>query len=77
MHSTISLKEILLTFHMYEDLSHILIDTSTHIYKCMNCGYESEPPWMTPPADIAEEAKSIFINEHAKCKPSADTQMPC
>jgi len=43
----------------------------------MNCGYESEPPWMTPPADIAEEAKSIFIREHAECKPSADRQMPC
>jgi hypothetical protein len=53
-----------------EDTNHILLDTATHVYKCLNCGYESEPPWMTPPADVAQAAISVFISEHRNCMPS-------
>jgi len=47
---------------------HIIIDEITHVYLCKNCGYESEPPWMHPPADIALEAIEFFISEHEDCK---------
>ena len=49
---------------------HIIIDTVTHVYECLNCGFKSEPPWMIPPADIALEAVDFFLAEHNDCQKS-------
>jgi hypothetical protein len=48
--------------------SHIIVDNALHVYKCKHCGMESEPPWMTPPPDIAQDARDHFIAEHKNCK---------
>ena len=29
---------------------------------------KSEPPWMTPPEDIAQDARDNFFVEHKNCK---------
>lgn len=47
---------------------HIVIDDETHVYQCLNCGFQSEPPWMTPPPDIAQDARDHFIVEHQDCQ---------
>jgi hypothetical protein len=36
---------------------HIIIKDEAYFYKCLNCGFKSEPPWMTQPPDIAEDAR--------------------
>jgi len=46
---------------------HIIINDETNVYECLNCGFKSEPPWMTPPQDIAQDAKDHFIAEHINC----------
>jgi hypothetical protein len=46
---------------------HIII-YETNVYECLNCGLISEPPWMTPPPDIAQDAKDHFISEHKDCQ---------
>ena len=50
---------------------HIIIDSVVHVYLCKNCGKRTEPPWMTPPPDIAQDARDHFIAEHKNCKLSA------
>jgi hypothetical protein len=27
---------------------HIIINDETYLYECLNCGFKSDPPWMTP-----------------------------
>jgi len=49
---------------------HVIVDRINFIYECLNCGIKSDPPWMTPPIDIALEAESCFIDEHKDCKPT-------
>ena len=49
---------------------HIIINKITHVYECENSGYVSEPPWMTPPADVALEAFDYFFSEHMDCRKS-------
>jgi hypothetical protein len=46
---------------------HLIISYENNVYECLNCGFKSEPPWMTPPQDIAQEAKDHFISEHKDC----------
>ena len=46
---------------------HILIDKITHVYECENCGFKSEPPWMTPPDDVMTAAIDCFYEEHRGC----------
>jgi hypothetical protein len=48
--------------------SHILIDAVIHAYECKHCGRKTEPPWMTPPTDIAQNAIDYFIAKHKDCK---------
>jgi hypothetical protein len=47
---------------------HIIINDETYLYECLNCGFKSEPPWMTPPPDIAQDARDHFISEHKDCQ---------
>ena len=47
---------------------HIIVDYQSHVYLCKHCGVKSEPPWMTPPPDIAQEAREHFISQHKDCK---------
>jgi hypothetical protein len=47
---------------------HIIINDETYLYECLNCGFKSEPPWMTPPPDIAQDARDHFFAEHKNCK---------
>jgi len=51
-------------------IDHIIINKITHVYECINCGVVSEPPWMTPPSDIAVEAIDMFISDHRDCQKS-------
>ena len=48
--------------------SHIIVDNALHVYECKHCGMKSEPPWMTPPIDIALDARDHFFAEHKNCK---------
>jgi hypothetical protein len=54
---------------------HIIINKITHVYECENCGYISEPPWMTPPVDVSVEAIDSFISEHKDCKKTDATSL--
>jgi hypothetical protein len=47
---------------------HIIINDDTYVYECLNCGFRSETPWMTPPSDIAQDARDHFIREHKDCQ---------
>ena len=47
---------------------HIIINDDTYVYECLNCGFRSETPWMTPPPDIAQDARDHFIAEHKDCQ---------
>jgi hypothetical protein len=47
---------------------HIIINDETYLYECLNCGFKSEPPWMTPPPAIAQDARDHFISEHKDCQ---------
>jgi len=49
-------------------LDHIIINDEAYVYECLNCGFTSEPPWMTPPPDIAQDARDQFIAEHKHCR---------
>ena len=53
---------------------HIIIKNETFLYECLNCGFKSEPPWMTPPPDIAQDAKDHFISEHKDCQSAASVE---
>ena len=46
---------------------HIIIDKITHVYECENCGFKSEPPWMTPSDDVMTAAIDYFYDEHSGC----------
>ena len=50
-------------------LEHIINDEA-YVYECLICGFKSEPPWMTPPPDIAQDAIDHFISEHKDCQSS-------
>jgi hypothetical protein len=50
---------------------HIIINDETNVYECLNCGFKSEPPWMTPLSDIAQDARDHFIAEHKDCQAPA------
>jgi hypothetical protein len=50
---------------------HIIIDNVNNVYECKNCGIKTEPPWMTPPPNIALDARDFFISQHNDCKPLA------
>ena len=52
-------------------LEHIVIDDETHVHQCLNCGFRSEPPWVTPPPGIAQDARDHFIADHEDCQPGA------
>ena len=43
---------------------HIIIKDDTYFYLYLNCGFRSEPPWMTRPQD----ARDHFIAEHKHCQ---------
>jgi hypothetical protein len=43
---------------------HIIVDSALNVYECKHCGRKSEPPWMTPPPDVAQDARDHFIAEH-------------
>jgi len=47
---------------------HIIFNGETHVYECLNYGFKSDPPWMTPPPDIAQDARDHFISEHKDCQ---------
>ena len=51
--------------------SHIILDNPSYVYECKHCGMKSEPPWMTPPSDIAQDARDHFIAEHKDCQSTA------
>ena len=51
-------------------LEHIIINDEAYVYLCLICGFKSEPPWMTPPPDIAQDARDHFISEHKDCQSS-------
>ena len=53
---------------------HIIISYETNVYECLNCGFISEPPWMTPPPDIAQDARDHFIAEHKDCQSKASVE---
>jgi hypothetical protein len=46
---------------------YLIITYENNVYECLNCGFKSEPPWMTPPKDIAQDTKDHFIDEHKGC----------
>lgn len=46
---------------------HVIIDKITSVYQCENCGFKSEPPWMTPSEDVVAAAIDCFYEEHSDC----------
>ena len=55
-------------------LEHIIINDEAYVYECLICGFKSEPPWITPPLDIAQDARDHFISEHKDCQSAASVE---
>lgn len=48
-----------------------IINDATYVHQCLKCGFKSEPPWMPPPPEIAQDARDHFIAEHKDCQARA------